>query len=275
VSIGAKPNIRTGGVIQVSAIEHYSDRHPVLDPSKNNASLKTFTVGKRLGEGAFGSVHIVECGGERFAGKFSNADYDANTLRRVGALQHRGMTQILSCAFWNTTYGVFMPLMRGWTLDYVSRSKRPLTEGQTVKIIRPVVEALIQAHSAHMVHTDIQPANIMVQGGFLPNGHRGEGVLLDPDSFRPVGYDGSRFRNLGYMFGKEGDERPQLYHDIFALGSTMHEVLVGRLPARAEILDGRFEILHETAPQLAPIISATLSPKPSARPTVNELRREL
>ncbi len=92
-----------------------------------------------------------------------------------------------------------------------------------LEVLLQVCNAVAFAHSRGIIHRDIKPANVML-------GEYGEVVLVDWGLARRLG--GARSKRIAgtpaylapEMLRGDADERS----DVFCLGATLHEVLVGR-----------------------------------------------
>ena len=66
-----------------------------------------------------------------------------------------------------------MEYIDGKTLkEYLEEKETPLSEEETLRLIRPVLNALSQIHEERIIHRDISPENIMIA-------HSGQVVLID------------------------------------------------------------------------------------------------
>ena len=77
-----------------------------------------------------------------------------------------------------------MPFIEGQTLRDRIDKEGELPIAEAVRIIREVVDALAFAHSKGVVHRDIKPDNIMLTGGWGPNGDQNVLLVVRP---RPEG----------------------------------------------------------------------------------------
>ncbi len=123
----------------------------------------------------------------------------------------------------------------GCTLAYVIHRRKPLAEGDALRIASVVCEALGQMHARRVIHRDVKPANIMIcrdqrlcllDFGLAAEADAGQGILagLTPLFGTPEYMAPEQVRN------KQNDERT----DIYSLGVILYQMLTGVLPFPAE-----------------------------------------
>lgn len=189
--------------------------------------------------------------------------------------------------FWeaNGTAYMAMPVLRGRTLkDIRSEMTGPPDESWLRNILMPLLGAIERLHSEDVYHRDIAPDNIQIE----PDGRP---VLLDFGAARRVLSDKSQALTAilkpAYapieQYGEAGSVRQGPWTDIYALGATLHYMLLGRPPSPATARTVHDEASHLTLDQLPgctesflQAIDWMLCPRPLDRPqSVAELRRVL
>lgn len=125
----------------------------------------------------------------------------------------------------NDTVYFTMGYLEGETLkSYVKRNK--VTEGQAVRIMQDISNALMAAHSMRILHRDVSPDNIMICDD-------GTIRLLDFGAARQVMAEQSQSLSVilkqGFapleQYQKRGKQGP--WTDIYALGATIYNALTG------------------------------------------------
>ena len=179
-------------------------------------------------------------------------------------------------------YFLVTPHLSGGTLHglFEEGASRPTTVA--LWITRQVAEALRELHRCGWLHGDVKPANIIVS----PDGHT---TLIDLGFARRCGLlpaDENSFRGTPAYAAPEHFCRAQPLSgttDIYSLGATLFEMLVGRPPfvdvnpaliAAAHLQDIPQDIRH-LAPHIplraGRMLARMLAKDPLRRPTADEL----
>ena len=186
--------------------------------------------------------------------------------------------------FWeaNGTAYMAMPVMRGRTVkDIRLGMSGPPDEAWLRRILMPLLGAIEKLHSEGVYHRDIAPDNIQIELDGSP-------VLLDFGAARRVLSDKSQALTAilkpAYapieQYGEAGAVKQGPWTDLYALGATLHYLLMGRPPPPATA-----RAVHDDASSLTPdnlpgcsenflnTIDWMLCPRPTDRPqSVAELR---
>jgi serine/threonine protein kinase len=146
-------------------------------------------------------------------------------------VSHPNLLPVLSAGVEQPPFYLVSPRLAGRTLAAVLEEKRRLPVAVALWVVRQVAEALDALHAtARMIHADVKPANIIVG----PDGHA---TLIDLGfahapadarhwSSRPV------YGTLNYMApeGLTSSLAASPQSDVYSLGVTLYESLVGALP---------------------------------------------
>lgn len=159
----------------------------------------------------------------------------------------------------------------------------PLPLGETLAVVRGLLDALAHVHAQGVVHHDLKPENVLLDGGErrtgavrltdfglshahgLPDPHGAEARLGTPHYMAPEQFAGVR-----------GDPRS----DLYALGAVLFECLAGH-PPYADPLSWLAGHRHDRAPLPGPpalrsVLEAALYRDPAGRPpSAPALRRQL
>jgi serine/threonine-protein kinase len=153
--------------------------------------------------------------------------------RLLASLNHPGIIRFYDVFEENNTIYIVLEFLEGKTLlDVMIERGGVLEEGEAVRYILKVCEALEIIHKAGYLHRDIKPEGIMVCKD-------GRVVLIDFTSARP--YNDSKEVEMdailtpGYAPLEQYSSRarfgPPL--DIYALGATLYHLLTGKVPPSA------------------------------------------
>ncbi len=186
--------------------------------------------------------------------------------------------------FWeaNGTAYMAMPVLRGRTVKEIRQEMAgPPDEAWLRSILMPLMGAIETLHNEGVFHRDIAPDNIQIEPGGRP-------VLLDFGAARRVLSDKSQALTAilkpAYapieQYGEAGAVRQGPWTDLYALGATLHYLLLGRPPPPATARTIHDEASALTADQLPGCsgsflyaIDWMLCPRPADRPqSVAELR---
>jgi Protein kinase domain len=149
-------------------------------------------------------------------------------------------------------------------------------------LIQQLCPALDYAHSEKVIHRDLKPGNIMVDGkGRLKLADFGIAATVS-DSVSRVSGRHATSGTLPYMSPQQlSGKRPSAADDIYALGATLYELLTSKPPfytgdlthqvlhEPAEPLDERLaglELANPVPPDAAALIMACLAKEPTQRP---------
>jgi hypothetical protein len=188
--------------------------------------------------------------------------------------------------FWeaNGTAYMAMPVLRGRTLKEVRQAmSQPPGEAWVRGLLEPLLGAIEKLHSEGVYHRDIAPDNIQIE----PDGRP---VLLDFGAARRVLSDKSQALTAilkpAYapieQYAEAGSVKQGPWTDIYALGATLHFLLLGRPPAPATtraIHDDASAlttlVLPEFSENFLRIVDWMLAPRPADRPQSVAALREV
>lgn len=220
---------------------------------------------REIGRGGMGIVYeaIQEPLGRKVAVKVlpRHAHCDAKSRHRflreaclVARLQHPNIVPIHFVGEHEGVPYYVMALIDGQGLDRLladPTESRPDEPGERARwaadLARQAARALAHAHGQQILHRDIKPANLLLDSaGTLWLADFGLAKLADDLSLTASGELPGTLRYLApECLNAEADERS----DIYSLGLTLYELLVGR-PAFLEL--DRVRLLHQIESQHIP-----------------------
>lgn len=224
-----------------------SDWDKPLSERLQNALGSDYSVLAELGRGGFAVVYTVrEVAKMRYlAVKVMRPDLviNKNSVERfkresqiAAQLHHHS---ILPVMFTGEASGVFyyaMPRVKGETLGQKLDREEVLEPTEAIRVVREVAAGLQYAHQRGVVHRDVKPANIMLEGGTAPR-------ILDFGIAKALAAEGGTLSVTGevigsadYMSPEQASGSKSIDHrsDIYSLGIVAYEMLSGRLPFEAE-----------------------------------------
>jgi hypothetical protein len=192
-----------------------------------------------LGQGGMGVVYeATQLSLDRtvalklLASNLGEDDAFRERFRREGLLQagieHPNIVTVYEAG--ESDHGLFMAmrLVRGPNLKDLIVS-RELDAGRTLRILRPIAEALDTAHESGLIHRDIKPQNILVGG-------RDHAYLADFGLTKAAGEKG--LTKTGQFVGTLDYISPEQIRgqaatgasDVYALAAVLYECLTGVVP---------------------------------------------
>jgi tetratricopeptide (TPR) repeat protein/predicted Ser/Thr protein kinase len=174
-------------------------------------------------------------------------------------ITHRNVIRIFDLGVTDELKFITMEFVEGRDLHSILQEKK-LPPEEAVRIIRQVCEALAVAHAEQVVHRDLKPHNIMVDG-------TGRVWVMDFGLARSL--EGHGMTQTGAFMGTPAYMSPEQAtsvkvdgrSDIFALGIIFYEMLTGEVPYQADTVLG--SLLKRTQGLPAPPVKLDASvPKP-------------
>ncbi len=244
-----------------------------LDPSTSAAELhrqrlqralgSQYTLGELIGRGGFAEVYAAR--DQRLkrdvAVKTLRYDLHASTVllerfqreaEAMAQLRHPNVMPIYTVGEGEGLAYFVMPLVRGDTLGQRIRRDGRLPIALVQRIVHETASALEHAHSVGMVHRDVKPENILLEGDAA------RVLVTDFGIARAAEARGDSLTGTGiilgtpdYMSPEQASEEREVDHrsDIYSLGVVAYQTLTGELPFRASTLQGLVvKLITEEAP---------------------------
>ncbi len=223
-------------------------------------------------------------------------------VRAVAQLVHPNIVTAYDANKVGNRYYLVLEYVDGPNLDQLVKARGPLSIGQACDFIRQAAQGLQCAHVLGMVHRDVKPANILVQGrasdgspGLVKISDFGLAKLIDPpaDAY-PVGTIMTKPNTVmgtpDFLSPEQARNlhRTDIRSDLYSLGCTFYYLLSGQVPFPAgtsmeKLIRHSTEqptpveaLRPDTPPEIVAIVRKLMSKKPEDRyQTPAELVQEL
>lgn len=165
-------------------------------------------------------------------------DFAARFVREARAaarLSHPHVVQVHDQGTDGGNVFLVMEFVEGRTLRDVIRAEAPMRPLQALALLRPVLQALTEAHRAGLVHRDVKPENVLIST-------EGQVKVADFGLARAVSADTQHTATGGMLLGTVSYLAPELVVegridprvDVYAAGVLLFEMLTGTKPHQGE-----------------------------------------
>lgn len=211
---------------------------------------ETFKTADFLGQGAFGEVYraVGEASGSVVAVKVlplgilaSNESRHAllNEVRAAQGVKHPNVVQVL---FVNDGISspigpyVVMEFVSGGTLAKILRAQSgtEIPLGRAVEMMMDIAQGA-RAINERIIHRDIKPDNILIEGTTLKIGDFGISKFVD-ESTRLHTFKGGQ--HIAYMAPEGWQQLPNTFKlDVYSVGLVFYQILTGKHPLLDKVRD--------------------------------------
>ena len=250
--------------------------------------LGRYVIERRIGRGAMGAVYLakdprinraVAVKAIPIEKEFEDEELKEARVRffreaeSAGRLTHPNIITVFDAGEDKGLAYIAMEYVPGIPLKDFTDSKRLLAPKRSLELAASTAEALDYAHNQGVIHRDIKPANLL----YNPK----EGSLKISDFGVARMTDNNRTKTgivLGtpmYMSPEQlGAEKLTGHSDLFSLGVTLYELLIGEVPFKASNIAALMAKITTEDPDpiagkragLAPSIDAVLAKSLAKRP---------
>ncbi|MFB4274595.1 serine/threonine-protein kinase [Nonomuraea sp. MTCD27] len=205
--------------------------------------------------------------------------------RLAAQLSHPHIATVYDVVVADERPWIVLQLVRAPTLADVLAERGPLPPAAVAKIGLQVLEALQEAHAAGIVHRDVKPANILLDGDHA--------VLTDfglATSLQQPGLTQTGLTQTGIVVGTPAYISPERARgaapsppgDLWSLGVTLYTAIEGHCPFEqgsplatlSAVLTAEPAPFHLAGP-LAPLLTGLLDKDPDRRTSIDDARRHL
>ena len=224
--------------------ERDASRQMSLDGSRPPCEIEGYTVTRRLGTGAYGTVWLAreDRTGRMVAIKYYPHRRGLNwsllnrEVEKLAALySSRNIVRLLDVG-WNAEppYYVMEFVENGSLGEYLISGPLPVEEA--ARIGQQVCSALVEAHGAGVLHCDLKPDNVLLDAQYQVR-------LCDFGQSRMSHEQSPALGTLYYMAPEQADLEavPDARWDVYAVGALLFHMLTGQPPYREPEIQKQLE----------------------------------
>jgi hypothetical protein len=200
--------------------------------------------------------------------------------RAAARLRHPSIVTVHDVVIEDGRPWIVMELVGGQSLAEEIRERGLLTERRTAEIGLRVLDALGAAHRGGILHRDVKPANILLDG---------DRVVLTDFGIAAID-DATVLTGTGHLVGSPAFMAPERINgdpattatDLWSLGVTLYLAVTGRLPFHRDDVQGTLAAILTSRPaapahagRLWPVIKGLLEKDPGRRLTAEPVLKML
>lgn len=199
--------------------------------------------------------------------------------RLAAAFQHDHVVPVFQVGEDKGILYLVMPFLEGESLDSRLKRDSPLSVEEAVRIARELCEGLAAAHERGLIHRDVKPANVWLEGERQRVKILDFGLARSQDDDTMLSTAGSILGTPAFMApeqaaGHPTDERS----DLFSVGGVLYLMLTGRPPFAGRNVMAILHALandtpappgklrHDLPPDLSELVESLLAKNPDDRP---------
>ncbi len=227
---------------------HVGSRYEILEPIGAGGYAAVLKV-RNLSNGRIEALKIVSVA--------PGADPDAfqrfrEETRIAAALDHPSIVRVWDSGGEGDTLWYAMELVEGPSL--ASGRGRIHAAGEAARLGEALADALAYSHAKGVLHRDVKPENVLLAADGRPK-------LMDFGIAKSE--DSSVRTKTGFLVGSPAYVSPEQLSgvpldgrtDVYSLGTTLYELLAGRLPFRSRGIEDLARRLDDDAPPLSKFLA--------------------
>jgi eukaryotic-like serine/threonine-protein kinase len=255
--------------------EHQLSMPPLRGRYRLEARIAVGGMGEvwRARDTRLGRIVAVKLLRPEYAGSAEFRDRLRLEARHTAMLSHPGLVQVRD--YDNGPAGgapyLVMEYVAGPSLAAVLRAEGTLSPGRVLGLIAQAAEALACAHAAGIVHRDMKPANVLIDGGQVKIADFG---IAQTAGAVPVTLPGLVIGTPAYLSPEQVAGLPATpASDLYGLGIIAYECLTGRPPFAGSPLAVALAHRERPLPPLPGTVSGPVAELVAALTAKDPLRR--
>ncbi|HET7038248.1 MAG TPA: serine/threonine-protein kinase [Gemmatimonadales bacterium] len=213
-----------------------------IEDRLNAALAGRYTIERELGAGGMATVYLATDArhDRKVALKVLKPDLAAvlgpdrfpREIRIVAQFHHPHILSLYDSGESAGFLYYVMPLVEGESLRQRMRRERQMPVGDVVRILRQIVDALAYAHQRGIVHRDIKPDNVMLEGRHAVVTDFGVAKAVTAAGGEKLTTVGVAVGTPTYMSPEQAMGQVSVDHrsDLYAVGVLGYEMLTGTPP---------------------------------------------
>src|SRR5688572_2930686 len=153
-------------------------------------------------------------------------------IELTASLQHPHILPLFDSGSADGNLFYVMPFVDGETLRARLEREQQLPIADAVRLATEVADALQYAHERGVIHRDVKPENILLQGGHALVADFGIALAVQHAGGQRMTQTGLSLGTPQYMSPEQamGEKAVDARADIYALGAVTYEMLTGEAP---------------------------------------------
>ncbi len=234
-------------------------------------NIEHYKIVEVLGEGGMGIVYkaydlkleryiaikilnSAALGNPRFIARFKREAKNQAKLTHPNIVPVYGFTEARGIL------GIVMEYVHGETLEHMIERKGKLDLLESVEILKQILTGVAFAHMKGFVHRDIKPSNIIISTDGIVK-IMDFGISKSLNEAKGLTKTGTKIGTILYMSPEQiKAQDPTSQSDIYSIGITFYEMLVGKTPFD---FNTEYEIMEAHLKKNPPKISSVLTNIPA------------
>jgi serine/threonine protein kinase len=259
----------------VEALGAVTQRAPLIE-RLGEALAGRYAIEREVGQGGMATVYLardlrhdrrvaIKVLREELA-RAIGADRFLAEIRVTASLQHPHILPLFDSGSDGDLLWYVMPYVEGETLRARLTRDGRLGADEAVRIAREMADALEHAHARGVVHRDVKPENVLLQGGHALVADFGVALALEHAGGERLTRTGIAIGTPQYMAPEQaaGERAIDGRADVYALGAVLREMLAGdsRVATRSR---SAARPRPDARPSLDAAVQRALAPRPDDR----------